>query len=147
VPTQAVATINLRLLPGDSIAAIIKQVENRINDPRIKIEKYEGTITEASGVSPKNGYGYTLIDRIMKESYPGILTSPFLMIGGTDSRHFVKVSDNIIKFSPMIDPVGFHGIDERVSLESFRTSEQATNMASKTKINKKDVPRYKVKTP
>ena len=122
VPTQAVATINLRLLPGDSIAAIIKQVENRINDPRIKIEKYEGTITEASGVSPKNGYGYTLIDRIMKESYPGILTSPFLMIGGTDSRHFVKVSDNIIKFSPMIDPVGFHGIDERVSLESFRTS-------------------------
>ena len=32
-------------------------------------------------------------------------------------------------------------------LESFRTSEQAKNIAFKTKKNKKDIPRYKVKTP
>jgi carboxypeptidase PM20D1 len=44
------------------------------------------------------------------------------MIGATDSRHFGKVSSNIIKFSPMIDPIGFHGIDERVSLESYQTA-------------------------
>jgi carboxypeptidase PM20D1 len=44
------------------------------------------------------------------------------MIGATDSRFFGEVSPNIIKFSPMIDPVGFHGIDERVSLESYKTA-------------------------
>jgi len=41
------------------------------------------------------------------------------MIGGTDSRYFSILSDNIIKFSPMIDPIGFHTIDERVSIKSF----------------------------
>jgi carboxypeptidase PM20D1 len=44
------------------------------------------------------------------------------MLGATDSRHFGEVSDNIVKFSPMIDPIGFHGIDERVSLESYQTA-------------------------
>jgi carboxypeptidase PM20D1 len=44
------------------------------------------------------------------------------MIGGTDSRHFSEVSDGIIKFSPMTDPIGFHGVDERVSLESYRNT-------------------------
>ncbi len=122
VPTQATATINLRLLPGDSIAAVIKQVESILGDPRITVKRYEGALAEPSTVSPTDGFGYTRIDRIMKESYPGVLTTPFLMIGGTDSRHFTRVSDNIIKFSPMIDPVGFHGIDERVSVESFRTA-------------------------
>ncbi|HPW61669.1 MAG TPA: hypothetical protein PLJ13_05205, partial [Cyclobacteriaceae bacterium] len=50
------------------------------------------------------------------------ISAPFLMIGATDSRYFYEVSENIIKFSPMIDPIGFHGIDERVSLESYKTA-------------------------
>jgi carboxypeptidase PM20D1 len=44
------------------------------------------------------------------------------MIGGTDSKHFHSVSENIFKFSPMKDPIGFHTIDERVSIESYRHS-------------------------
>jgi carboxypeptidase PM20D1 len=50
------------------------------------------------------------------------VTTPFMMIGGTDSRHMSEVSKNIIKFSPITDPIGFHGIDERVSLKSYRQS-------------------------
>jgi carboxypeptidase PM20D1 len=44
------------------------------------------------------------------------------VIGATDSRHFREVSTDILKFSPMIDPIGFHGIDERVSMESYKTA-------------------------
>jgi carboxypeptidase PM20D1 len=54
--------------------------------------------------------------------YPDVLISPLLMIGATDSRKFEDVSENIIKFSPMVDPIGFHGINERVSVESYKTS-------------------------
>jgi carboxypeptidase PM20D1 len=122
VPSQAKATINLRLLPGDSGDAVIKKVEQIINDKRVTITKLTGSIAEASAITPMKGYGYQKMDRIMKQSYPDVITSPFLMIGATDSRHFGRVSSNIIKFSPMIDPIGFHGIDERVSLESYQTS-------------------------
>ena len=122
VPSQVKATINLRLLPGDSVDAVIKKVEEIIGDPRVSVAKHKGAIAEASAVTSVKSFGYQKMEKIMKQSYPEVITSPFLMIGATDSRHFGKVSANIIKFSPMIDPIGFHGIDERVSLESFQTA-------------------------
>jgi carboxypeptidase PM20D1 len=122
VPSQVKATINLRLLPGDSVDAVIKKVEDIIGDKRVTVAKHKGAIAEASSVTSVKSFGYQKMEKIMKQSYPDVVTSPFLMIGATDSRHFGKVSSNIIKFSPMIDPIGFHGIDERVSLESYQTA-------------------------
>jgi carboxypeptidase PM20D1 len=122
VPTQAKATINLRLLPGDSVEAVIKRVVEMIGDERVTVAKHDGAISEPSGVTSTKSFGYQKLEKIIKQSYPDMVTSPFLMIGATDSRHFGKVSSNIVKFSPMIDPIGFHGIDERVSLESYQTA-------------------------
>ena len=93
-----------------------------INDERVKVSVYDGAFSEASAVTTTTSMAYQLVETTIKKSYPKLLTSPFLMIGATDSRHFGEVSTNIIKFSPMIDPIGFHGIDERVSLESYKTS-------------------------
>lgn len=121
IPTLATATINFRLLPGDKVEAVINKVKEIIADDRITINVFGG-FSEASAVTPMNGTGYKQIEKAIKTSYADLLTSPFLMIGATDSRYFGEVSPNIIKFSPMIDPIGFHGIDERVSLESFKTA-------------------------
>jgi carboxypeptidase PM20D1 len=123
VPTQARATVNFRLLPGDTSEKVIERVKAIINDERIKIERLEkGAVAEASKVSPTDGFGYHTVDMAIKQTFPNVITTPFLLIGATDSRHFGDVSNNIIKFSPMIDPIGFHGIDERVSLESYQTA-------------------------
>jgi ATP-dependent DNA helicase RecG len=46
------------------------------------------------------------------------------------------------KFTQEVTALRKYGI-----LESFKTSEQAKNIAFKTKMNKKDIPRYKVKVP
>lgn len=121
IPTLATATINFRLLPGDKAEAVINKVKEIIADDRITVNVF-GAFSEASAVTPMNSIGYKQIEKAIKTSYADLLTSPFLMIGATDSRYFGEVSPNIIKFSPMIDPIGFHGIDERVSLESFKTA-------------------------
>ena len=122
VPTQAKATVNFRLLPGNTSAEVIERVKEIIRDDRVVITKFKGAFSEASAVTPMESFGYKKVEATIKKTYPELLTSPFLMIGATDSRHFGEVSTNIIKFSPMIDPVGFHGIDERVSLESYQTA-------------------------
>lgn len=123
VPTKAKATINSRLLPGDNSNEVIERVKSIINDERVKIERLEkGAMAEASAVSPTDGFGYRTVDVAIKQTFPDVITTPFLLIGATDSRHFTDVSNNIIKFSPMVDPIGFHGIDERVSLESYQTA-------------------------
>ncbi|MBL7873122.1 MAG: M20 family peptidase [Cyclobacteriaceae bacterium] len=122
IPTLSTATLNFRLLPGDKGGDIIAQVKEIINDDRVSLVTLPGSLSEASAVTPMTSVGYQKISAAIKSSYPDLLTSPFLMIGATDSRYFGEVSTNIIKFSPMIDPIGFHGINERVSLESYKTT-------------------------
>ncbi|HNE49973.1 MAG TPA: M20/M25/M40 family metallo-hydrolase [Chitinophagales bacterium] len=120
IPTMATATINFRLLPGDFSKDILKAVKEIIHDDRVKITIRDNNINEGTTTTSATGNAFILVDSIAKSSYDKILGTPFLLIGATDSRYFTKVSSNIIKFSPMFDPIGFHGIDERVSLHSFQ---------------------------
>lgn len=122
VPTVATAVVNFRLLQGHTSTEVLKAVKDKINDARVTVEPLNKNISEPSPVTPVNGFGYRKVAAAIRRSYPNIITSPFLVIGATDSRHFGDISSNIIKFSPMIDPIGFHGIDERVSLDSYRTA-------------------------
>ena len=122
IPTVAKVTVNFRLLPGDKGEAVIAQVNEIIHDDRVTVTPTRSFIAEASSVTPENSFAYKKVDETIKKTFSKTITTPFLMIGGTDSRYFGEVSTGIIKFSPMIDPIGFHGIDERVSLESYRSA-------------------------
>ena len=122
IPTLATAVVNFRLLPGDSSAHIISKVNEINNDKRVIVSKFDDNISEASRTTSVKSIAFTRVDSLIKKSYAHVVSAPFLLVGATDSRHFADVSENILKFSPMLDPIGFHGIDERVSLESFRHS-------------------------
>jgi len=122
VPTVASAIINFRLLPGDSVNDVFGMVKKIINDDRITVEKLTVFIGEPTEVTSEDSFAFKKINEITKKTFPNTVTAPFLMIGGTDSRHFNEVSDGIIKFSPMTDPIGFHGIDERISIDNYRTT-------------------------
>jgi carboxypeptidase PM20D1 len=121
VPSVAMATLNLRTLPGDSVHRVVEKVREIVDDPRIQLTLQEG-YREASGVTRTESFAYEKVQSVIRSTSDSIIATPFMMIGATDSRHYGEVSNGIIKFSPMFDPVGFHGIDERVSLESFRTT-------------------------
>jgi carboxypeptidase PM20D1 len=122
VPTVATATVNLRLLPGDASEKVIEEVKRKIGDDRVTIKNKNTFFSEATSVTSAESAGYKKVDEAIKKSLPQTISAPFLMIGATDSRYFGEVSANIIKFSPMIDPIGFHGIDERVSVDSYKTA-------------------------
>lgn len=122
IPTVAKAIVNLRLMQGDKAQEVVKQVKSAINDERVRVEYKEGFYSEASDVTSEDSYAYKEIDKIIRQTFPDVITSPSLMIGGTDSRYFGEVSSGIIKFSPVFDPIGFHGIDERISLEGYRSA-------------------------
>ncbi len=123
IPTVAQATVNLRLLPGDSSEQIIRSLKEIINDERVKVTRNSPIRTEATGSTATDTYAYKKVDEMIKKTFDNTVSAPFLMIGGTDSRHLEGISKGIIKFSPMIDPIGFHGIDERVSLESYQLTQ------------------------
>ena len=122
IPTIAQATVNFRLLPGDSSSGVMERVKKVIDDERVTVSAFNNFKGEPSSITSENSFAYKKTDEIAKKTFPNTVTTPFLMIGGTDSRHFSEISSGIIKFSPITDPVGFHGIDERVSLESYQAA-------------------------
>lgn len=119
IPTIAKATVNFRLLPGDTRESVIEKVKSILADDRIKIEP-TAFGNEPSKVTPTDGLAFKVVEKAIRTSFDNTIVAPFLMVGATDSRHFGEVSDQIIKFSPMTDPIGFHGIDERISVEGYR---------------------------
>jgi carboxypeptidase PM20D1 len=118
IPGEAKATINLRLLPGDSSHFALARIREVINDERVTVSAV--SLVEASGVTPVTGEGYKKVETAVLKTFPNAVVTPFLLVGGTDSKKFTGISDHIIRFTPLIDPYGNHGINERVSIESFR---------------------------
>ncbi|MEQ8362125.1 MAG: M20 family peptidase [Cyclobacteriaceae bacterium] len=119
IPTLASAIINFRLLPGDTQESVKDRVVSVIADSRVKISKLSFG-NDPSAVTPVDGLGFKMVETAARKTFDKVIVAPFLMVGATDSRHFGKVSDQIIKFSPMNDPIGFHGIDERISVKGFQ---------------------------
>lgn len=122
LPGQAEATVNFRLLPGDSQAAVMAHVQQAVRagtgSDRFQLLALPGA-AEPSKVSPTAAPAYQLINRTVRELFPGTLVAPGLMIAATDSRHFQDVSEHIYRFSPVRarpeDLPRFHGTNERIA--------------------------------
>lgn len=126
MPGQVEATVNYRMLPGDSSASVIErlkgQVARAVGHDRFELQPLPGA-SEASRVSPIDAQPYQLVNRTIREVFPGTVVAPGLMIGGTDSRHFEGLSDHIFRFSPVRaraeDLLRFHGTNERISVDNL----------------------------
>jgi carboxypeptidase PM20D1 len=122
LPGRATALVNFRLLPGDSSDDVVAHVVRTVAEPQIKVEREPGSV-EASRVASTDGPGYRAIARTLAELHPDVVVAPGLMIGGTDSRHYESIADDVYKFSPMRaqpdDLKRFHGTNERISTANY----------------------------
>jgi carboxypeptidase PM20D1 len=126
LPGNAEATVNFRLLPGDTKDMVVERTRALVADAT-KTDKFElfalpGAV-DASKVTPVDSAQYALINRTVREVFPGTLVAPGLMIGGSDSIHFGEISDHIFKFSPVRagpeDLKRFHGTNERIAVSNY----------------------------
>jgi carboxypeptidase PM20D1 len=122
LPGRAEATVNFRLLPGDSSEQVVAHAAQAMANPAIKIDKAAG-LSEASRVSARDAPGYQLINRTLRQLHPDVVVAPGLMVGATDARYFEGVADNVYRFSPVRakpeDLKRFHGTNERISTTNF----------------------------
>ncbi len=126
LPTEAKAVINFRIKPGETVESVLAEVKAVLNDERIQAEAmsrgFDGN--DPLPLSDLSSESFQTLHRTVKEIFPEVLVAPALMIAGTDSKHFQKLTQNIYRFSPIhlsqdeLD--GFHGINERISKENYR---------------------------
>lgn len=122
LPAEATAVINFRLLPGDTVESVLEHVRRAVNDERVSIEPMEWA-SGASNVSDPKSETFQMIEKTIRQTFPGTLVAPYLVLGGTDSRHYEIISDEVYRFSPTIlnaeDLTRIHGVNERVGVENY----------------------------
>lgn len=123
LPQQAMAMVNFRLYPGDSPEYVIKHVTRAINDSRVKISQSKHAAMEASAVTDINGESFTNLQKTIHQIFPDAVVAPFLMVAGTDTRHYAEISDNIFRFLPLSfgkeDLKRLHGTNERIGVKNY----------------------------
>ena len=123
IPQTASATVNFRILTGESIESTLDHVKETINDDRITYSFYDFQ-SEPSPISSDESFGFKTLHHTIEEIYPDALVTPYLMVGGTDSRHFPDLSPNIYRFNPIkLDPdniKSFHGLNEHLAVSEFK---------------------------
>jgi carboxypeptidase PM20D1 len=121
--TEASAAVNVRILPGDTIASTLDRMNRIIGDQRVKITPTPGT--EPSGVSPLNSPSYALLRRTILEAASDVSVAPYLVVGATDSRHYAGLTNQIYRFicarMESEDIQRLHGTNERISVEDHAT--------------------------
>lgn len=125
IPTASRAVVNFRIIPGETVTTVKEHIIATINDDRIAVD-LKGKGFDPSPISPIDGEAYKMISRSINEIYPDVVIAPNLVIGATDSRHYVDLSNNIFRFAPFhLTPNNmncFHGVDERASVAEFENA-------------------------
>ena len=122
IPTVAEATVNFRILPGETIESVKQHIENTISD-KIKVEA-SGFLTNPSPVSSIDSESFKILEKTIRDMFPTSIVVPGLVGGGTDARYFYEISDDVYRFYPIrISPntmTRFHGIDEKISKDNYK---------------------------
>jgi carboxypeptidase PM20D1 len=122
LPSSARAVVNFRIRPGDSSEGVLQHVRSTIDDPRIQAQ-ISGFVSEPSPVSDVTSESFANLSRTIRQVFPGTIVTPYLVMGGTDSRHYVGVSRNVYRFGGTKvgadDMSRVHGTDERMGVDAY----------------------------
>lgn len=122
LPIEAVATVNFRIHPRDSVDDVVAHVESLVANEHVRVERI-GHGRPASSVADAGSEGFSVVARALRTEFPGAVVAPGLLVAATDTRHYGQVADNAFRFNPMIvteaEVAGFHGTNERISTEGM----------------------------
>ncbi|MEV8265997.1 M20/M25/M40 family metallo-hydrolase [Microbacterium sp. NPDC076911] len=118
--TSARASVNIRLLTGDSVASATERVRRVINDPKVDVVVRHGS--DPSPVSPWRGEAWRRISTAVAASLGDeIVTTPYLQLGASDSRWFTAISDHVYRFTPFhltrAERDALHSHNERIRVD------------------------------
>lgn len=121
LPAKATATVNCRILPGESVADVQKELERVLANPKLEV-----AATSEFGFgepSDLNGVGPVAIRAVVEQMWPGLPIVPFMSRGATDSRFLRAKGIDAYGINPIAlgenDESRMHGIDERIPAASL----------------------------
>ncbi len=122
IPSEARATLNIRLLPGDSSEELLSNLRKLVNDPAVKIELQPDSGLAAPNSSIETDF-YSTITKVSAQEFGGAPVVPFMSTGATDSSQLRLHSVQAYGLRPFPlteeDDRRMHGDEERLPVASF----------------------------
>ncbi|MDR1620153.1 MAG: M20/M25/M40 family metallo-hydrolase [Clostridiales bacterium] len=116
LPPVASVGANLRLCPPDNIDSAKAYLKSVINNDAIKLRVFGAS--NPSPCADTKSEGYARVKTAIEQTWQDAIVSPYMMVACSDSRHFCKISDTVLRFSAMVlsgdDRKRIHGNDERI---------------------------------
>ena len=123
VPSEARANLDVRLLPGNSIDALVAQLREAVKDPQVRFAVAPGGGVSAPASSPDSEL-FRTIERVVPQQFPGAVVVPYLSTAATDSAILRLRNVQALGLLPFplteADEQRVHGDDERLPLAGFR---------------------------
>ena len=125
LPTHAECKVNVRILQGDTIDSVTEYLKSILPaDVKIKCMGTENPRPVGSAESRE----FKLLENVLSEIYDGhIKVVPSLLLGGTDSRNYTEICDNVFKFGGGYNTAEYgqtHQIDEHIPVSVLGASIQ-----------------------
>jgi carboxypeptidase PM20D1 len=121
LPPEASMTANLRLISGETVDSAVKRIRHIIKNDKIQLRVIHGM--NPSPESSTESDGWIKLKRAIEDTWPDAVVSPYLMVACSDSRHFCRISGNVLRFSAMAltkeERGMIHGNDERIPVEKI----------------------------
>ena len=122
LPTTAEATINCRILPGETRDQVRAELVKVIADPSVALT--DGPDISDGPPTPFDGEVVEAIKKVAPATYPGAVVVPGMSTGASDSRHLRKIGIRAYGVSPGASTRAegraahsAHGPDERKSVK------------------------------
>jgi acetylornithine deacetylase/succinyl-diaminopimelate desuccinylase-like protein len=120
LPQRARATVNCRILPGESVAEVQKTLTRVMANDKIKITPtHEPTLSHPP---PLTREIVGPIEAVSAQMWPGVPVVPTLLVATTDARFTINAGIPTYGVNGMFrdpDGSGVHGLNERIRVRSL----------------------------
>jgi len=120
LPQLARATVNCRIVPGESPDEVRRTIERVVADTAVRVTpEREAVLSPPSPLAPDI---MGPIERLVGEMWPGVAIVPEQSTGATDGLYTRNAGIPTYGVGALFDEVGdirWHGRDERVGVESY----------------------------
>ena len=102
--------------------SVMRRIREVVADRRVQISISGRFHSEPPPVARVDAPGYQLVKRTIAELAPDAVVAPCLVLGGTDSRHYTRLTPSVYRFGAIRitaeDLASIHGKNEKISLDN-----------------------------
>ena len=121
IPPVAKMASNHRIIPGETVETVVEHIKKAVNDENVEISVINGN--NPSVISETDCEAYERVRSTVAETWQDAIVTPYLMVAGSDSRHWGEISDKVYRFSAMAltkeERGMIHGNNERIPFDTI----------------------------